>query len=130
MHQKSAAQPFGDSVGAGALDGVHIRTMRLRRRDEAGADLCAVDEHGAGAAIAGVAADLGAGESEPVAQHVGERLERTRLHAPRFPVDDQGKGDRRGGGRRLVHRHAALRSRQSANPARRSRMSASAAARR
>ena len=37
---------------------------------------CAVEQHGAGAAVAGLAADLGAGEPELVAQRVGERRER------------------------------------------------------
>ena len=46
--------------------------LGLAQRDQAGADLRAVEQHGAGAAVAGVAADLGAGEPEIVAQHVGE----------------------------------------------------------
>ena len=36
---------------------------------------CAVEQHGAGAAVAGLAADLGAGEAELVAQRVGQRRE-------------------------------------------------------
>ena len=44
--------------------------------DEAGADRLAVEEHRAGAAVAGVAADLGAGQAELVAQHLGQPAHR------------------------------------------------------
>ena len=63
------------------------RAVRLRGRDQAGADLLAVHQHGAGAAIAGVAADLGAGQAELVAQRVGERGEgRRRRRSRRSPL--------------------------------------------
>ena len=45
---------------------------------EAGADRLAVEEHGAGAAVAGVAADLGAGEAGVLAQELGEPAGRRR----------------------------------------------------
>ena len=49
-----------------------VRTARPcdgRRRHQAGADRLAVEQHRAGAAVAGVAADLGAGQPQLVAQH-------------------------------------------------------------
>jgi hypothetical protein len=55
-----------------ALDGDDRATGDLRHRHEAGADLAAVEPHRAGAAVAGVATDLGAGEAEVVAQDVGQ----------------------------------------------------------
>ena len=54
------AQPF---------DGGDRAAFALAAGDEAGADRLAVEQHRAGAAIAGVAADLGAGQAELVAQH-------------------------------------------------------------
>ena len=51
-----------------ALDGLDRAARDLAHRHQAGADLPAVEQHGAGAAVAGVAADLGAGEAEVVAQ--------------------------------------------------------------
>ena len=44
--------------------------------DQAGADLLAVEQHRAGAAIAGIAADLGAGQAELVAQRAARRVRR------------------------------------------------------
>ena len=68
MVEERAAQALRRAAGAGAFDGVDRRAIGLRRRHQAGADLRAVEQHGAGAAVAGVAADLGAGEAELVAQ--------------------------------------------------------------
>ena len=59
---------------AEALDRGRRRGPRPGRRNQACADLPAVEQHGAGAAIAGVAADLGAGQAELVAQHLARRL--------------------------------------------------------
>jgi hypothetical protein len=73
--RKACAQAV-DPVRPGGLDRGDVAAVGLRRRHEAGAGLRAVDQHGAGAAIAGVAADLGAGEAEALAQRVGERWRR------------------------------------------------------
>ena len=54
--------------------------------DEAGADLLAVEQHRAGAAVAGIAADLGAGQAELVAQHVGEAPRRRPPTEPAAPL--------------------------------------------
>ena len=68
------------------LDGHDGAAGHLADRHQAGADLPSVEQHGAGAAIAGVAADLGAGEAEIVAQHVGEAARRiARAARPALP---------------------------------------------
>ena len=48
------------------------RPVDLARGDEARADLLSVEPHGARPAVAGVAAHLGAGQAEVLAQHVDE----------------------------------------------------------
>ncbi len=130
MVEEGAAQALRRAAGAGTFDGVHRGAMGLRCRHEAGADLRAVEQHGAGAAIAGVAADLGSGEAEPVAQEIGERLERRRLDEARLAVERERNRERRRRRRGLMDAHAALRAAVSARLARKSRVSASAAARR
>ena len=54
---------------AKAFDRAHAASLGRGGRHQAGADRLAVEQHRAGAAIAGVAADLGAGQPEMVAQH-------------------------------------------------------------
>ena len=61
-------------VVAQALDGVHPAALGLERRVDAGGHRLAVHQDGAGAALALAAADLGADEAQPVAQHVGQHL--------------------------------------------------------
>ena len=76
----------GEAVGEGALQRVQravrrraLRASRPRRPRRAAAGTrqesveLAVDQHGAGAAGALPAADLGGGEAELVAEHVGEK---------------------------------------------------------
>ena len=75
------------AVARQAFDRHDRAVLRLADRDQAGADLRAVQQHRAGAAIAGIAADLGAGETEIVAQHVGQPRDRRDVAAPRPPVD-------------------------------------------
>ena len=55
-----------------SFDGRHHAPFALADGDDAGAHLRVVDEHGACAAVAGMAADLGADEAELVAQRVGK----------------------------------------------------------
>src|SRR3954451_3513577 len=55
------------------LDGLDVQVVGLDAEHEAGARRLALDEHGAGATDAVLAADVRAGEAEVVAQHVGER---------------------------------------------------------
>ena len=64
---------------AQALDRLDPATLDLAHGDETGADLPSVEQYGAGAAVAGVAADLGAGETEIVAQRLGQPRDRRTL---------------------------------------------------
>ena len=59
------------------------------RERQAGNDAPAVQQDGAGAAGAQVAALLGAGEIEVLAQDVEQRLARIEVELPGFAVDDQ-----------------------------------------
>src|SRR5436190_23075851 len=69
--------------------------LGLPERGEAGADLAAIQQHGAGAAVARIASDLGAGQAELVAQYVGQpgAARRRGAHAPAvdLQLDDVGK---------------------------------------
>ena len=70
---EGALQDRERAIGLGeALDRRHRAPGALADGDDARADLLAVEQHGAGAAVAGVAADLGAGEAELVAQGIRE----------------------------------------------------------
>ena len=64
------------SAAARAFDRRHRAAGALADADDARADLFAAEQHRAGAAVAGVAADLGAREAELVAQGVGEPARR------------------------------------------------------
>jgi len=72
VDEERAAQPLRQPVRPRTFDRVDVGAFRLGRGDQAGAGLAAVDEHRAGAAVAGVAADLGADELKAVAQRTGE----------------------------------------------------------
>ncbi len=81
----------GRVLAAGeTLDGLDTAAGDLAHRDQAGTDLPAVEPHGAGAAISGVAADLGTGQLEIVPQ--GRRQPRDRRTGPvhRLAVQDEG----------------------------------------
>ena len=58
---------------AEALDGEHLLAPGLDREHEARPDGDTVDDHGAGAADAVLAAEMGAGQPELFAEEVGER---------------------------------------------------------
>ena len=60
------------------FDGLDLRPLRLADRHQAGLHQHAVDEHRAGAAFAGAAAVLGAGEMHVVAQEIEQPLMRLR----------------------------------------------------
>src|SRR6266513_4997240 len=61
-------------AAAEALDRFHRAALALGGQHQAGKLRCAVDQHGAGAALAQLAAVLGAGEAEVLAQHLEQRL--------------------------------------------------------
>jgi hypothetical protein len=90
VRQKCALEGAHGPVGE-TFDRHHLPVLHLRRRDHTGADLPAVDPHGAGAAVAGIAADLRAGEPEVLAQHVGQPPHRIDMDLD--PAAIQGEGD-------------------------------------
>jgi hypothetical protein len=53
------------AIGRGeSFNGQHIGAFELQRQNRAGLDRLAIDVHDAGAALRGVAADMGAGEPQ------------------------------------------------------------------
>jgi hypothetical protein len=74
VSKKGTAQVFGQAARAAALDGRDRAPAALGCGHEAGADGRAVAEDGAGTAVASIAADLGAGQMQAIAQHVGQRF--------------------------------------------------------
>ena len=73
-----------------SLDGRDRRAVGLHRQHGAALDGHAVDDHGAGAALAGVAADVGAGEVEILAQQLHEHASGLDLHGTGDAIDDKG----------------------------------------
>ena len=116
---EGALQRRQRAVGAGeAFDRRHRAAVALADADDARAHLLAVEQHGAGAAVAGVAADLGAGQAELVAQGVGEAPARVAGELARAAVDvDAHDLDRRQVAR--GHRRLRARIRQRARAGRR-----------
>ncbi len=76
-----------------AFDRLDAFAFGLRRQHEAGTDEAAVDHDGAGAAIAGAAAFLGAREAELVAQGVEQRLAAAAEELDGLAVDGGGDAD-------------------------------------
>src|SRR5262249_49631009 len=72
-----------------ALDGLDLAALALDRQGEAGQDGLTVDEHRAGAALAELAAVLGAGELEVLAQYLEERLVDGDVHLALLTVDHE-----------------------------------------
>ena len=68
------------------LNRCHLRALGLRREQRARLDRAAVDVDHAGAALAGVAADVGAGEVQVFAQELNEKRARLNVTAHGFPV--------------------------------------------
>ena len=76
-------------VGRDALDGQDLVAVRLHRQHQAGARGAAVEQDGAGAADAVLAAEMRAGEAELVAQEIGERQAHLDLVLVALAVDRQ-----------------------------------------
>src|SRR5918992_2640611 len=72
---------------AEALDRGHLGAVRLGGEDRAALNGLAVQVHGAGAAVRGVAPDVRAGKSELVAQPVDEEESRLDLRVAPLTVD-------------------------------------------
>ena len=86
----------------------HAGAGHLRDGDQAGIDRRAVDQHGAGAALAFSAAFLRPGERAVFAQHVEQTLERMRAEVRAFAVQSEahrGGEERKGRKRFLPQRH-------------------------
>ncbi len=77
------------TVARETFDRLDPPAVDLAHRDEAGTDLAAVEQHGTGPAIAGVAADLGAGTAEIVAQRRGQTCRRRPLPVGGVAVQDE-----------------------------------------
>ena len=103
MAQEGPLQPVQPSFGGEALHGLHVAPCGLGQRHHAAADLGAVEQHRAGAAVARVAADLGPGQAEIVAERIGEAPQRWRVHRHRPSVDQE-----RGGVARAARAHIML----------------------
>jgi hypothetical protein len=88
-------------VGGQTLDRDHGRAVGLNGEDRARLDGLAIDEDRARAALAGVTADVGAGEAEVVAEKVHEEEARLDFRVLLRAVDGEGNGvlhaDLRGG---------------------------------
>src|SRR5207244_5677108 len=70
-----------------ALDGLQLVPVDLGGEHQTGADGDAFEDHRAGAADAVLAADVGTGEAEPVAEEVRQEQPRLDGLAPVAPVD-------------------------------------------
>ncbi len=63
-------------AGGESFHGRDFASFDLAGCNQAGADRLAIKQDGAGAAVAGVAADLGSRQSETLTQYLGEPLHR------------------------------------------------------
>src|SRR5215208_1827138 len=77
------------------LDGLDRRAVRLHREQHAALHERAVEDHAASAAVAGIAADMGASQVEVVADQVHEQAPRLDLPLVGRPVDPDGDRLRR-----------------------------------
>src|SRR5215210_6491460 len=85
------------AAGRQALDRLDLGAVGLDGKEHAALHQLAVDDHGAGAAVAGVATDVAAGEIEVVADEVHEQASALDLALVRRPVHlDRDRPARRG----------------------------------
>src|SRR6266404_3246831 len=77
------------SLALQAFDGRDLPASGGAERGDARPRRCAVDEHGAGAALALAAAVLASGEIEIVAQNAEQASLRVRVGLDPFPVDSK-----------------------------------------
>ena len=87
--QKAACIGWSVVAVGEALDGHDLGAVGLDREHRAGLDRPAVDVDGAGAALAGVAADVRAGQVEVLAQRLDEEASRLDVELAGRPIDDE-----------------------------------------
>ncbi len=87
---KGLLQRMEAAVGPGnSLDGHDFRVVRLGHEHGAGLDRLAVEINGAGPAVAGVAADMRAGQRKLLAQQMDEQHAWLGERLDRAPIDRQ-----------------------------------------
>ena len=78
------------AVGAGKrLRGFNMAPGNLPGRNKAGADRITVDQHRAGAAVTGVASNLGGPQRQPLAKHLAQPHRRRAADLPRLAIDGE-----------------------------------------
>ena len=87
--QKAACIGWSVVAVGEALDGRDLGAVGLDGEHRARLDRPAVDVDGAGAALAGVAADVGAGQVEVLAERLDEEPSRLDVELPGCPIDDE-----------------------------------------
>ena len=80
------------TVVAQALDRGDVGTLRLHGEDRAGLDRTAVEMHGACTALSGIAANMGTGEMELVADQLDQEGPGINVDLDGATVDGQSKG--------------------------------------
>ncbi len=81
------AAPCDRKARCKALDRLDIATRDLAHRYHAGTDLLAVEQHRAGAAVAGLATDLGALQAQRLAQGLRQPADRVAYDGHGTAVD-------------------------------------------
>jgi hypothetical protein len=76
------------AAGRNRFDGFHLAAVRLNGEQRARAQGYAVDVNRAGAALAGIAADMSAGEAEMLAQELDKRAAWLNLPEDGFAIHD------------------------------------------
>jgi hypothetical protein len=76
-----------------ALDGGNGATIGLPDGNQARTHGIAIEQHGTGTAVAGIAANFGSGEAKIFTQETREPLGGRRTHAARFAIHDEGERD-------------------------------------
>ena len=78
------------------FDGADLPTLGLKREHRTGFDRMPIEQHSATAALAGVAAHMRAGQTQRLAQHIGQEHARLDLQLMRLAIDSQFKQMRHG----------------------------------
>src|SRR5579859_256356 len=74
------------------LDGGHFMTVRLYRQDGTRLDRLSIHQHGTGAAVGGIAANMGAGQPEIIAEKVDQEQSGLDLSLMLPAIDDERDG--------------------------------------